>query len=133
MRERLGEAGLPVLGAAGAMAVCCTVHLIVLAGGFGVLAAAAGRWWPAAAVIAALPPRWSRAYGPSGGAAARWPTAATRGRIRPAPGRTMRRSSAVTRPYHADSARPTRPAGPGSARLIPQAALTKGRCGRTPT
>jgi hypothetical protein len=54
VREGLGGAGLPVLGAAGALAVCCTFHLIILAGGFGVLAAAALRWWPAAAAIAGV-------------------------------------------------------------------------------
>ncbi len=53
-REGLGRAGLPVLGAAGALAVCCTIHMIILAGGFGVLAAAALRWWPAAAAIAGV-------------------------------------------------------------------------------
>jgi hypothetical protein len=50
-REGLGRAGLPVLGAASALAVCCTIHLIILVGGFGVLATAALRWWPAAAAI----------------------------------------------------------------------------------
>jgi membrane protein implicated in regulation of membrane protease activity len=53
-RERRGGAGLPLLGAASALAVCCTIHLIILAGGLGAVAAVAGRWWPAAAVIAAV-------------------------------------------------------------------------------
>jgi hypothetical protein len=53
-RGRPGGAGLPVLGAAAALGVCCTVHLLILAGGVGAVAAVAGRWWPAAAALAAI-------------------------------------------------------------------------------
>jgi hypothetical protein len=53
-RGRPGGAGLPVLGAAAALGVCCTVHLVILAGGVGAVAAVAGRWWPAAAAIPAI-------------------------------------------------------------------------------